>query len=127
MIHNEKGFSYPLTFCILLLIAIVLSIQLESYVSEKRLIKESEILLKQEYYFLSAMKWTEAHLIEDSNELLSGVYTFLDGEVQYSTAKVTDSLYRVTFLLTMSNRPNITGTGYYDRELGKMIKWNEKN
>ncbi|WP_102274584.1 competence type IV pilus minor pilin ComGG [Cytobacillus massiliigabonensis] len=127
MIRNEKGFSYPLTFCVILLAFVVLSIHLELYISEKRIINETVTMLKQEYYFLSAMKWTEEQLLVEENEGGSGIYSFLDGEVNYHSVKVTDSLLRVTFVLTMKDSPEITGVGYYDKELKKMIKWNEKN
>jgi ComG operon protein 7 len=127
MIRNEKGFSYPLTFCVILLAFVVLSIQLELYISEKKMINESVTMLKQEYYFLSSMKWTEEQFLEDDIEGLSGIYSFTDGEVTYHTVKVTDSLYRVTFILKMRDLPEVTGTGYYDKDLQKMIKWNEKN
>lgn len=127
MIRNEKGFSYPLTFCVILLAFVVLSIHFELYISEKRIIKESVTMLKQEYYFLSAMQWTEELFLKENHEEVSGVYSFSDGEVNYHSVKVTDSLYRVTFTLVMRNLPEITGFGYYDKELKKMIKWNEKN
>lgn len=127
MIRNEKGFSYPLTFCVILLAFVVLTIHFELYVSEKRIIKESVTMLKQEYYFLSAMQWTEELFFKEDHEEVSGIYSFSDGEVNYHSVKVTDSLYRVTFTLAMRNLPEITGFGYYDKELKKMIKWNEKN
>lgn len=127
MIRNEKGFSYPLTFCVILLAFVVLTIHFELYVSEKRIIKESVTMLKQEYYFLSAMKWTEELFLKEDHEEVSGIYSFSDGEVNYHSEKVTDSLYRVTFILTMKDSLEITGFGYYDKELKKMIEWNEKN
>lgn len=127
MIRNEKGFSYPLTFCVLLLAFVVLSIHFELYISEKRIIKESVTMLKQEYYFLSAMQWTEELFLQEDHGEVSGVYSFSDGEVSYHSVKVADSLYRVTFNLALKNLPEITGFGYYDKELKKMIKWNEKN
>lgn len=128
MVHNEKGFTYPLTFCILLLVSVLLSIQLEQYLSEKRFMRESELILKQEYYFLSSIKQAENQLrqmIDD--ELPTGVSHFSDGEVAYSTEKLTDSLFKVTFDLNMASLPVLSGFGYYDKEEGKMIKWIEKN
>lgn len=127
MIRNENGFSYPLTFCVILLAFAVLSIQLELYVSERKMNNESVTMLKQEYYFFSAMKWTEEQFLEEESVKVSGVYSFMDGEVNYHTVRVTDSLYRVTFRLKIKDLSEIEGTGYYDKDLQKMIKWNEKN
>ncbi len=88
---------------------------------------ESVTMLKQEYYYLSAVKWTEERFLEEESGEVSGVYSFTAGEVNYHTIKVTDSLYRVTFMLKIKDLPEIEGTGYYDKDLQKMIKWNEKN
>ena len=127
MIRNEKGFSYPLTFCVILLAFVVLSIQLELYVSERKMTNETVAMLKQEYYFLSAVKGIEEQFLEEESVKVSGVYSFMDGEVNYQTVKVTDSLYRVTFRLKIMDLQEIEGTGYYDKDFQKMIKWNEKN
>ena len=127
MIRNEKGFTYPLTFCVILLASVVLSIQLELYVSERKMTNETVTMLKQEYYFLSAVIGAEEQFLEEESVNVSGVYSFMDGEVNYQTVKVADSLYRVTFRLKIKDLPEVEGTGYYDIELQKMIKWNEKN
>ncbi|WP_057765592.1 competence type IV pilus minor pilin ComGG [Cytobacillus praedii] len=127
MIRNENGFTYPLTFCVILLASIVLSIQLELYVSERKMTNETVTMLKQEYYFLSAVKGAEEQFLEEESVNASGVYSFMDGEVNYQTVKVADSLYRVTFRLKIKDLPEVEGTGYYDIDLQKMIKWNEKN
>lgn len=128
MVHDEKGFTYPLTFCILLLVSVLLSIQLEQYLSEKRFMRESELILKQEYYFLSSIKQAENQLRQMlDDELPAGASHFSDGEVVYRTEKLTDSLFKVTFELKMASLPILLGFGYYDKEEGRMIKWIEKN
>lgn len=129
MVRNEKGFTFPLTLCIILLVSVLLTIQLEQYLSEKRLMRESELILKQEYYFLSSMKDAATHLEQmvDADELPTKVNLFSDGEVEYRTEKLTESLFKVTFDLKMESLPVLTGFGYYDKEEGKMIKWIEKN
>lgn len=129
MVRNEKGFTFPLTFIIILLVSVLLTIQLEQYLSEKRLMRESELIMKQEYYFLSSVMAAENHFMQmgDDDELPSGVRFFSDGEVEYNTEKLTDSLFKVTFDLKMESLPMLSGYGYYDKEEGKMIKWIEKN
>ncbi|MBP2240862.1 competence protein ComGG [Cytobacillus eiseniae] len=126
MLRNEKGFTYPMTFCILLLAALFLSFQLDLYISEKRIISDTEAFLKQEYYFLSAIRLVEDLFAEESNnDHFSGDISYLDGEIQYETVKITDSLYRVMFILKMNQMNKVSANGYYDKELGKMIQWNE--
>ncbi|MBU8879364.1 hypothetical protein BGM26_10250 [Bacillus sp. FJAT-29790] len=128
LVRNERGFTYPLTICLILLTFVLLTIQLEQYLAEKRFFKESEIIMKQEYYFLSAMKQTEVLLFEwDYDDSFSGVFTFSGGQVEYSALKLTDSLFKVTFTLKMGGDLELTSFGYYDIDAGKVIKWNEKN
>ncbi|QED48614.1 competence type IV pilus minor pilin ComGG [Cytobacillus dafuensis] len=127
MLQNERGFTYPLTFCFILLAALVLSVQIDSYLSEVRFLKESEAILKQEYYLLSSMKRVENILIEGDEELFSGFFTFTDGTIRYETSQLTATLYMVTFNLKIGSYPDIKGFGYFDEESGKMIKWVERN
>ena len=128
MLQNERGFTYPLTFTIILLIALLLTMHIELYLAEIRFFQESEILLKQEYYLASSLNRVEDILLTGDEEQFSGVFTFTEGNVQYETAKVTDTLLMSTFTLQMIGT-NIEklAYGYFDTEEGKMIKWLEKN
>jgi len=128
MIRNEKGFTYPLTFCIILLLSMFITLYLEQFLAEKKLNIESETIFKQEYYFLSAVKHVESEIlkIEDSEFPIGSLY-FSNGNVEYRTEELTESLLKVTFDLQIENIPIVSGIGYYDKEIGKMIKWIEKN
>ena len=128
MLRNEKGFTYPLTFTLILLISLLLTMHIEFYLTEIRFLQESEILLKQEYYLVSSLNRVEEILLTGDEDQFSGVFTFSDGNVQYETAKVTDTLLMSTFTLQMIGT-NIEklAYGYFDTEEGKMIKWLEKN
>ncbi|MBS4191272.1 hypothetical protein KHA94_13870 [Bacillus sp. FJAT-49705] len=127
MLRNEKGFTYPLTFCIILLATLVLTIQIDSYLAEVRFLKESEAILKQEYYLLSSMKRVENILIEGDEELFSGFFTYTDGTIHYESSQLTETLFMVTFNVKIGSYPDIKGFGYFDEESGKMIKWVERN
>ena len=127
MVRNERGFAYPLTFCIILLASMFLAIQLEQYVTEQKFLKESENILKQEYYFLSSIRQTEKEFFETGSISVSGSYTFSAGDVLYSTTELTDTIYKVTYKLKIGTNPEITAYSYYDKSYGKMIKWLEKN
>lgn len=128
MVRNEKGFTYPLTFCFILLISLLLTIYLEQFLAEKRLLKESIAILKQEYYFLSSVMNVENELWPVEEDIvLAGVITYSDGQVEYRTESIAEGLLKVTFDLQLSGYPVVSGVGYYDREARKMIKWIEKN
>ncbi|MBY0122409.1 competence type IV pilus minor pilin ComGG [Bacillus sp. S/N-304-OC-R1] len=126
MIKNEKGFTYPLTFSIILIFALLITMRIEFYLLEFRFYKESETNLKQEFYFYSSVKQMETILSEE-DEVYSGVFIFNDGEVSYQTTKLTETLFMTTFSLRMESSGEILGYGYFDREEGKMIKWLERN
>lgn len=128
MLRNEKGFTYPLTFCLILLISLLLTTYLEQFLAEKRLNKESAIILKQEYYFLSSVMNVENELLQLGEDAApSGQFIYSVGQVEYRTEKLSEVLLKVTFDLRMDRLPVVSGIGYYDREAGKMIKWIEKN
>ena len=57
----------------------------------------------------------------------TGLYIFSEGKVEYRSEKLMEGLLKVTFDLRMDGRQVVSGIGYYDRELKKMIKWIEKN
>ena len=128
MVRNEKGFTYPLTFCLLLLISLLLTIFLEQFIAEKRLNEQSVIILKQEYYFLSSVMnvENELRLLEDEF-VLSGMLMFSEGQMDYKTEKLSEGLLKVMFDLRMDGLPVVSGIGYYDKEEEKMVKWIEKN
>lgn len=127
MCHNEKGFVYPLTFTVILAAFLLLSIQLEQYISDKRMMADAETILKQEYYLLSSVKRTETILKEKKEYDLSGIYYYASGQVSYSTVPLASSLYQITFRTKIGSDPEITSYAYYDIDLEKVIKWIEKN
>lgn len=127
MLKNEKGFIYPLTFTFVLLAASLLAIRIEFYLTESKFLKEEETIWKQEYYFLSSVKKTEKILQHKADQLPTGHYLFSDGTVQYTTSKVSDTVYMTTFILIIKNRSAIKGYGYFSTTEGKMVKWIERN
>ncbi|GLB58175.1 competence type IV pilus minor pilin ComGG [Cytobacillus sp. NCCP-133] len=127
MCRNENGFVYPLTFIIILAVLFLLTIQLEQYLSEKRLFGEAETILKQEYYLLSSVKKTENVLNKQKEYDISGSYYYKHGHVSYSTSPLATTLYQITFKAKIGSNSVITAYAYYDTDLKKVIKWIEKN
>lgn len=131
MFHNQKGFTYPVTLCFLLLFSALLMIHLEQNISEKRMLIEMETILKQDYYFLSTAKTLERLL--SSNEALptTGTIEYVDGQANYLIKKVSESLWHIQIDLKTSVNNGKTvdamGIGYYDLESQRIVKWIEKN
>ncbi|WP_176215130.1 competence type IV pilus minor pilin ComGG [Cytobacillus gottheilii] len=126
MIKNENGFTYPLTTAILLLITFLLTLQLELYLNEKRILAEESALLEQEYYFYTSLHQVEERL--QTEELATnGIFTFQNGHVAYHTEKMSVNQVKVTYKLYLKKEYELTAYSYYDEEMQSMTKWIEPN
>ncbi|KON87068.1 hypothetical protein AF332_09780 [Sporosarcina globispora] len=127
MYRNQHGFAYPLTLTIILAALFLLTIQLDQFISEKRIVNQTETVMMQEYYLLSSFKKTEKMLSENIDPEKSGIYFFKNGSVSYEISAVASSLIQITFKTKIGSDKEIFGYAYYDTDLQKMIKWIEKN
>ncbi|MDQ0269422.1 competence type IV pilus minor pilin ComGG [Cytobacillus purgationiresistens] len=126
MLSNEKGLVYPLALIMMVILSLLLSIHLELYISEKRILHEGKKLLQQEYYFFNSLKRVEDELLINSFALLSGKYQYNGGRVEYTVKEIAHSLLEVKLVIKMDSSKDIVGYGYYDRDLQRVIKWIEK-
>ncbi|WP_159433160.1 competence type IV pilus minor pilin ComGG [Bacillus massilinigeriensis] len=124
---NEKGFFYPLTFILVLLFSSFITIQTELYLSEKRLLIETEHNFEKEYYFKLAINDIEEIFNNDGWKEHSGVLTYLHGRVDYSVIDLSKDVGQITIHLTIGERNQVSGFAYYDKNQKKMIKWYENN
>ncbi|RBP89415.1 competence protein ComGG [Cytobacillus firmus] len=127
MYRNQDGFSYPLTLTIILAALFLLTIQLDHFISEKRIVNQAETVMMQEYYLLCSLKKTEKMLSENIDPDESGIFSFKNGSVSYEVSPVATSLIQITFKTKIGSDKEIFGYAYYDTDLQKMIKWIEKN
>jgi hypothetical protein len=127
MFRNEKGFTYPLTLCLLILFSTFLVIQVEQFIFEKKMLRETEIVLKQETYLLSTMTKLEDILSLEENPSLMGNFLFQDGSANYQINEITTDLWEVIIILKTGESTEIIGTAYFDRNTKRMIKWVEKH
>jgi competence protein ComGG len=127
MYRNQDGFSYPLTLTIILAALFLLTIQLDQFISEKRIVNQAETVIMQEYYLLCSFKKTEKMLSENIAPDKSGIFSFKNGSVSYEISPVATSLIQITFKTKIGSDKEISGYAYYDTDLQKMIKWIEKN
>lgn len=128
MLRNEKGFTYPLTLCLLILLSTTLTIQIEQYIVEKRMLNETENILKQEYYFLSTIEWLQSQLALSDPITMTGTLDYKDGQVSYTIVELSEKELEMKLALTMKRGNEvIAGSAFYDKDLGKVVKWNEAN
>jgi ComG operon protein 7 len=128
MLRNQSGFTYPLTLCLLIIFSTVLVIHIEQYVMESRMLKETETILKQDYYLLNAVRTIESTLATEGNKKEPGSILFNDGQANYVIMELTDQLWEIDIhLKTGTDQIEISGLAYYDTDIQKVIKWIEKN
>ncbi|PLR99922.1 competence type IV pilus minor pilin ComGG [Bacillus sp. T33-2] len=125
---NEKGFTYPVSICLLMFFSFTLVINLQQYVTEKRFNKETETILKQEYYMMGAVRQVERLLKDGTLQGSSGgTIQYRTGEVIYEIKPLTASTDQITFRLKLDTNEESIGFANYDKEMKKMTKWVERN
>ena len=128
MLRNQKGFTYPLTLCLLILLSTTLTIQIEQYITEKRMLNETETILKQDYYFLSTIELLQSQIAISDPMPTTGFLDFNDGQVSYTIVELSEKELEIKLVLTMKRgNGEVEGSAFYDKSLGKIVKWNEMN
>jgi competence protein ComGG len=122
---NEKGFMYPVTLCILMLMSIFLTLHFNQYITEKKILKEVEQNERRHSYFLQSLKEVE-QLVREDNYAATGSLVFKEGIVFYSIESSKESLLQITFRYDSPQGKSTIGVAYFDKELGQMTKWIEK-
>ena len=128
MLRNQKGFTYPLTLCLLILLSTTLTIQIEQYITEKRMLNETETILKQDYYFLSTIELLQSQIAISDPMPTTGFLDFNDGQVSYTIVELSEKELEIKLVLTMKRgNGEVEGSAFYDKSLGKIVTWNEMN
>ena len=128
MLRNQKGFTYPLTLCLLILLSTTLTIQIEQYITEKRMLNETETILKQDYYFLSTIELLQSKIAISDPMPTIGFLDFNDGQISYTIVELSERELEIKLVLTMKRgNGEVEGSAFYDKSLGKIVTWNEMN
>ena len=128
MLRNQKGFTYPVTLCLLILLSTILTIQIEQYITEKRMLNETETILKQDYYFLSTIESLQSQIAISDPMPTTGFLDFNDGQVSYTIVELSEKEIEIKLILTMKRgNGEVEGSAFYDKSLGEIVKWNEMN
>lgn len=124
---NEKGFFYPISLCIYLLVIQFLLLYFGVYLNKRGIEEEAISSLKQEYYFMSTLKDIENQLVSGVSPSLKGTYTYLHGDVSYVITQQSSVDYKIDYKLTLKENTSVSGTSYFNKTQNKMKKWVEIN
>jgi len=124
---SEKGFTYPLTLCVLIIFLMFFSMHIDQLQSARKLANEQLTLLQEEYYFLASVKKTE-ELYQTNGALpAAGVFTYEKAAISYKSETPSSSIQKVNFTLSLNSGPTVIGIGYFDTRSKKLAKWVEAN
>ena len=127
MRKNEKGFTYPLTLVVLILFLSVFSFRVEQLLTERKLARETAVILQQEYYFHSSTKKIEKLMESGIVFPAKGSFTYLKGKMEYQADSPIGTVQKINFTLKMNTGETVIGRGFFDTASKKMIKWTEIN
>lgn len=123
MRKNQKGFTYPLTLCVLLVFLLFFSIRVEQLLTEKKVANQTAILLQEEYYFLSSIKKVESIYKSNGTIRTKGSFKFVNGTMDYEAEVPINSVQKVNFTLRFDSGITVIGCGYFDTKLKRIVKW----
>ncbi|MBM7651617.1 competence type IV pilus minor pilin ComGG [Neobacillus cucumis] len=125
MKSDERGFTYPLTLCTLLLFLIFFSMHIEQLLSEHKMAVETATIFKQEYYFLLSAKKVESLYQTRGTMPAKGTFVYVNGTMDYKAETPSAYVQIVDFTLVLHLREPIIGYGYFDTRSKSLIKWVE--
>jgi hypothetical protein len=125
MKNSERGFTYPLTVCTLLLFLIFFSMHIEALLSERKMAVETKEIQMQEYYFLSSAKKVESLYQTRGTIPARGTLVYINGTMNYRAETPSSNIQIVDFTLVLYSREPIVGYGYFDTSTKTIIKWVE--
>lgn len=125
MRNSEKGFTYPLTLCLLILFLFFFSMRVDQLLSKRMIARETSVILQEEYYYLSSVKKIE-NLLQSSGSIpAKGVIPYWNGTMTYEANAPIGYSQKVQFSLQMKTGETVTGYGTFDTRSKKLIKWQE--
>ncbi|WP_428909098.1 competence type IV pilus minor pilin ComGG [Niallia sp. Krafla_26] len=128
MLRNQKGFTYPVTLGIMILLSTLLVTQIEQFLIERKMLNATESILKQDYYLLSAVEQIQTQLMKDENAAKNGTFHFKEGEVRYQILERSEGVWEIAINIIIHDKDTLfKGTAVYDRNLRKIVKWTEIN
>lgn len=125
MKNNERGFTYPLTLCIVILFLLFFSMHVEKLLTKRKLAHETAAILQQEYYFLSSVKKVEKLFQSGGTIPAKGTIIYLKGTMEYQAETPIGFVQKVNFTVRLDSNEAVIGRGFFDTRSKKLIKWVE--
>ncbi|MEH7074027.1 competence type IV pilus minor pilin ComGG [Neobacillus drentensis] len=126
MKNNEKGFTYPLTLCLLILFLLFFSGRVEQLLSGRKMAQETKIIQLEEYYFLSSVKKVEVIFQKSGTLPIKGTFKFGKGTMDYQSETPIGYSQKVNFTLQLNiGKVTANGRGYFDTRTKRLTKWLE--
>jgi hypothetical protein len=125
MKNNEKGFTYPLTLCLLIIFLSFFSLRIEHLLSERRMAHETETILQEEYYYLSSVKKIEAIFQKNGTLPSKGTFSYVKGTMDYQAEPPTGYVQKVNFTLHLAGDKTAIGRGFFDTRTKRLSNWAE--
>ncbi|WP_180247414.1 competence type IV pilus minor pilin ComGG [Bacillus sp. AFS031507] len=126
MKNNEKGFTYPLTLCLIIIFLLFFSVRIEQLLSERKMAHETAIILQEEYYFLSSVKKVEVIFQKSGILPVKGTISFVNGTMDYKAETPNGYVQKVNFTLhLLAVDKTFIGRGYFDTRTKRLSNWVE--
>jgi competence protein ComGG len=92
------------------------------------MLNETETILKQDYYFLSTIELLQSEIAISDPMPTVGFLDFNDGQISYTIVELSERELEIKLVLTMKRgNGEVEGSAFYDKNLGKIVAWNEMN
>jgi len=125
MVRNEEGFMYPLTLCFLLLFSTILLLNTEHFLTVKKMTRETENIFMMDTYIIRTVQVLEERLAAEEPPAANGSFSFPEVQVEYSIAKITESVWDISIFIKKKQMPVFQAHAYYDHDLQRIYKWIE--
>lgn len=96
------------------------------YINKKKIIEETKVQYRNDYYLMSTVKDIERKLSNQELASKAGKYMYNYGTVQYTIQPYSEIEEKVDYLLTATPNYQINAISYFNIEQHKMTKWIEK-
>jgi hypothetical protein len=124
--NNEKGFTYPLMLCLLILFILFFSVRIEQLQSERKIAHETATIQQGEYYFLSSIKKVEVIFQKSGIIPAKGTINYVNGLMEYQSEIPAGNIQVVNFTLHLNTADETSiGRGFFDKRTRRLSKWIE--
>lgn len=126
MKNNEKGFTYPLTLCLLIIFLLFFTVRIEQLLSARKMAHETATILQEEYYFLSSIKKAERIFQKNGTIPSKGTFIFVRGTMDFQAESPIGYIQKVNFTLHLiPGNETASGRGFFDTRTKRLSKWIE--